>query len=378
MTDFNLDGLSPSPRHNAKSRAATEPSEAATSEASTPLVFTRTKEVKLRRFLVQGGDSAHIIAGQQVLDHLQAFSPTTDFSFSPRYDGQIGGRSTVYVLAPGELELVARVRADYPSAHVHSVKHDVLPALICGHREDLSAPPARADEAELKYAVICTPRSGSTYLCDLLSKFRHGAPIEHFRAPACHFLRARMHLPSFLQGLYRWGTVDRTFGTKLVHHYIFEAFPGQDDRKAFCGQLVEEGFRLIYLERDKIEQSVSQYFAMRTDIWHRRKTMAGRVKNRYEQIAYDYDGLLTRYQALVKGEDELKRLLEDWKAPVLHVDYADLDTSPRKTLRRIRAHLGVDRALPIFWLPGGLPRKISATVRLMHDHSVRFRQDLSR
>ena len=340
-----------------------------------PQFFDRTREAKIDKFLSKVGGNAHIIARQEVLEHIRRLKPRASFSSSSRYDGTVNDRETVFVLMPEELEIARRIRNDHPRSRVFSVKYDLLPAILTGSKNRIFLEPNSRAEPELKFALFCTPRSGSTYLCSLLAKAGCGQPREHLREPLIYLLKQGLDFPLFMEGLYRYGTKNRTFGTKFIHHYLFNGFKTEEARQSFRNLLEDQGFRLIYLERDKIEQAVSQYFATSTRIWHVRQDFDEKLVERYAQIPYDLEKLRTRYEWSMRGEAELRGFLERFEQPILHLDYAALDSNPTRVLADVLDFLGAGQDFPADD-QNRITRKVSGKIPVVQDYAARLREDL--
>lgn len=340
-----------------------------------PEFFGRTKEAKIDQFLAGLGRNAHIIARQELLNHLRHLSPRASFSSSPGYDGSVNNRENVFILMPDELKIARNVREDHPRSRVFSVKYDLLPAILTGSPDRIFRQSDSPADPELKFAVFCTPRSGSTYLCSLLTKAGCGEPVEHVRDPMVYLLRQGLDFPQVLERLYRGGTKNRVFGTKVIHHYLFNGFNNEEARASLRSLLADEGFRIIYLERDKIEQAVSQYFANSTRIWHVRRDFDDKLTERYAQIPYDFEKLKTRYEWSLRGEAELQSFLEGFDQPVLHLDYASLDSEPGRVLEEVLEFLGVGQAFPVDDR-SQLTKKVSGEMPMVQDYVARLRQDL--
>lgn len=340
-----------------------------------PEFFNRTKEAKIDKFLSKLGRSTHVIARQELLDHIRRLRPRASFSSSPGYDGTVNNREDVFVLMPEELKIARTVREAHPRSRVYSVKYDLLPAILTGSRDRVFLEPDSRTAPELKFAVFCTPRSGSTYLCSLLAKAGCGQPREHLREPLVYLLKQGLEFPPFLEGLYRCGTKNRVFGTKFIHHYLFNGFSTEEARDSLRDHLADEGFRFIYLERDKVEQAVSQYFATSTRIWHVRRDFDDKLVDRYARIPYDLEKLKTRYEWSMRGEAELQGFLERFEQPILRLDYAALDADPTKVLAEVLDFLGVGQAFPAAG-QDRLTEKVSGKIPVVQDYVARLREDL--
>ena len=348
---------------------------ARTGNVNVPELFRKTHELQIDRFLSKLGDNAHLIAPDDLLTHVRSLRRRTRFSSSCAYDGTVNGRTTVLVLMPGELQYVEQIQADHPDCSVYSVKYDVLPALVSHRKTQALDRHGFEPVPDHKYAVFCTPRSGSTYLCRLLAQAGYGHPIEHLHEPLVHFLSQGLDFSRFLRNLYRVSSNNSIFGTKFIDHFIFNAFASDEAQKSLCDLLTDEGFKLICLERDKVEQAVSQYFAVNTEIWHLAADTQRARTEKHNLLPYDFEKLKTHYDSLINCEIQLQEFLQKFHQPMLHIDYAELDARPQETLGRVLDFLDFGE-VGQKGSPAYLTRKLSAEMSVMKTYVSRFRKEL--
>lgn len=213
---------------------------------------------------------------------------------------------------------------------------------------DLRAPPVAAGDLNA-YAIVCTARSGSTYLCELLTANRGGKPKEHLRPPVIDMLAkapqdaVKPRQTSFIQAVLRHGQRDGVFGTKLIAHFCKSAKTFVD-HVALAEQIRSLGsLRILYLiRRDKVLQAISTERAQQTNIYHIRTEAVATNSARAEYV-YDYDSLRARVDILHREEEEVQRALATMPHPVLVVDYDALVADPERQMRRILDFLGIVR-----------------------------------
>ena len=348
---------------------------ARTGSINVPELFRKTHKLRIDRFLSKLGDNSHLIAPDELLNHVRSLRWRTKFSSSCAYDGTVNGRTTVLVLMPEELQCVGQIRADHPDCSVFSVKYDVLPALISHRKTQALDRHGFEPVPDHKYAVFCTPRSGSTYLCRLLAQAGYGHPIEHLHEPLVYFVSLGLDFSRFLNNLYRVSSNNSIFGTKFIDHFVFTAFASGEAQKSFCNLLTDEGFKLLCLERDKVEQAVSQYFAVNTEVWHLAADTQGARPEKHNILPYDFEKLKTHYDSLINCEIQLQEFLQKFHQPILHIDYAELDARPQETLGRVLDFLDFSEV----GQKGNsayLTRKLSAEMSVMKTYVSRFRKDL--
>lgn len=181
---------------------------------------------------------------------------------------------------------------------------------------------------QVSYAILTTPRSGSTYFCDLLDSTNiAGHPSEHLRLAAqeltryCNFDYLRL-LHNLMQ---HRTTSNGVFGTKLISHFLFEFRQTKPDFKQIFDSI--DKFILL-VRRDKVAQAVSLVLAQKTEIWHiHSNTKNISYKSKLEDIEID-DALLTnveqKYKFINNQEARLKKILAANHIEPLQLDYEDI------------------------------------------------------
>ncbi|MDY7006345.1 MAG: Stf0 family sulfotransferase [Cyanobacteriota bacterium] len=207
----------------------------------------------------------------------------------------------------------------------------------------------QTSECELKlpkiaYAVVSTPRSGSTALCETLTATKiAGFPQEDLRHPSqiltqyCKFDPVRyLHILMMNQT-----TNNGVFGTKLISHFLQDHFQSSSN----FHQIIDE-FKFIYLiRRDKIAQAVSSFLGEKTNMWH---IYSGEQSKNYqsklEKINIedtDLEEIHNKYQYLLNQESFLKDFFHEHQISPLIVDYEKFIEFPEDNLNQIAKYLGI-------------------------------------
>jgi LPS sulfotransferase NodH len=130
-----------------------------------------------------------------------------------------------------------------------------------------------------KYAIVCGSRSGSTYLCDLLSSTNRCGKPQEFCNPDMGYGKDRH------KWIREYTTENDVFGIKVVGIRQWANF-------RVSSQLVVN--RCIYLYReDAILQAISRYIAFTTNGWHRKTE---RPEFSYEGIKWCLDEVIEENQ----------------------------------------------------------------------------------
>lgn len=184
------------------------------------------------------------------------------------------------------------------------------------------------------YCIVCTPRSGSHYLCDLLASSGIGTPKEHTKQPLRTLAR---HARNTSFSISDWHTTMRAFaadkgifGTKIVSHDLISI-------SRYVPSFLGLFDRVVYLyRRDKVLQALSLSRARHQGIWHIRNE----TTTSYEPLEYDYRRVMNGYRQLLKQEAELTKIIKASGRPVLVVEYESVVRDPRKAVTTIAEFLG--------------------------------------
>ena len=218
--------------------------------------------------------------------------------------------------------------------------------------------PRRSDESygrrvtPSSYLLCGTPRTGSTFLCSLLSSTGvAGHPESYFREPDEPWWAERLGVPGadfprFVAAVSAAGrTGNGVFAARVmwgsIEHVVGRLPAAASDLAALERALGP--LRLVHLRRaDAVAQAVSWTRAEQTGYWQQRDER--RAPPRLD---------LDRIDATVRTIRAHDQAWSDWfdrqGAVPLRVAYEQLVRDPGATVRRILAHLGVDA--PPGWQP---------------------------
>ncbi|MCU0552958.1 MAG: Stf0 sulfotransferase family protein [Leptolyngbya sp. Prado105] len=208
------------------------------------------------------------------------------------------------------------------------------------------------DESELpalSYAILTTPRSGSTYLCELLrATQRAGNPTEHLRqvsvtlSQSCgfdylRFLRAQMKFQTTPNGV---------FGTKFISHFLFDLQGCSSQSGHFDDIFKQYISKFVYLIReDKVAQAVSAVVAKKTKIWH---IFRDEKQQAYQQQTQtltvddnDLEAVHRVYQSLINQEAQFEKLIDTYQLSPLVLHYEQLASNPEPHLTKLLAYLDI-------------------------------------
>jgi LPS sulfotransferase NodH len=221
---------------------------------------------------------------------------------------------------------------------------DVFVNLLC-HRELLQGMTARMPEPSLSYAIVTTPRSGSSYLCELLDSTNiAGHPSEHLRLAAQELARyCNFDYLILLDKLKQYRTTNnQVFGTKFISHFLFEL----QQTKLDFRQIFRSIDKFILLVRkDKLAQAVSLVVAQKTKVWHLRDD--GQNLNyqlKLEDLEIDcalLDDVEQKYDLINKQEARLRKILANNQVEPLQIVYEDILEDAQLQIDRILGFLNI-------------------------------------
>lgn len=238
---------------------------------------------------------------------------------------------------------------------------DIFINLLCD-RPLLKTTPQQNQIPQKSYAIVTTPRSGSTYLCDLLkSTAIAGHPSEHLRLATQELSRyCNFNYLKLLDNLQEYRTTKNSvFGTKLISHFLFELRKTKPDFKVFM-QSIDQFILLI--RKDKVAQAISLVLAQKTEVWHlHSEATKTDYQSQLESIVIDHN-LLKEVEAKVafieQQEAQLKKILADHQIEPLVVVYEDILEDAPTQINRILDFLNITK-------PEGYVMEINSGIKRM-------------
>ncbi len=211
---------------------------------------------------------------------------------------------------------------------------------VMSHQEVLQSCDHALQIPDIAYAIVTTPRSGSTFLCSLLQSTKvAGYPSEYFRQPSlnltkeCNFdyvkyLRILMHNRI---------TENKVFGTKIMARFLRYFEKEKLDFQSFINGYIS---KIIYLNRiDKVAQAVSLLIAQKTNSWHIRQDKKQEEYHEYlnniEISNADLENINTTVDNLVKANKYFQDLFKKYDINPLKIDYEKFEVEPKAYVEKI-------------------------------------------
>ena len=176
-----------------------------------------------------------------------------------------------------------------------------------------------------KYAIICSPRTGSTYLCSLLQDTKRAGNPDEFFNKTIDNRNCNIYSSNYKDCIIQTTkTKNEVFGAKVVDLNQFN-------------NMKESGINFdsyIWLRReDKILQAISRYKAWWTGDWINRHKI-GDVPYSQKDIKWCYDDLL-KEEKFYSGFFNIINHIELWYNE-------DLCQAPQQTVIAVLDFIGVD------------------------------------
>jgi LPS sulfotransferase NodH len=190
--------------------------------------------------------------------------------------------------------------------------------------------------------MICThPRSGSTYLCELLaSTGKLGRPHDYFSDLHMRDRYGDADDPAHLSDQYRYylthgATPNGIIGTKMFW-FDFARLEQAGMAHRF------NTYRFVMLERaDKVAQAISSSRALRSG------KLTAHAALSDEHVAYDYHDIKARLTNVLRADDVWRQFAATNRLAPLRLVYEELAADPQATVDRFARHIGLDEPVPI-------------------------------
>lgn len=197
---------------------------------------------------------------------------------------------------------------------------------------------------KLRYLIAMTPRSGSSWLGDVLkSSQRMGHPDE---------MLSESLLPEILQSI-PGQDADDYLNLLLRELCSSNGVAGikvsWEQFKAFASAMREpsifQGFRFVYLtRRDLAAQAVSLYTATKTNVFHTNVDHSPDEWRAVEELPYSFEGVRYWYEHLRQHEEGWSGFFAEHDIFPLAISYEDIEHDVVAVAQRIAAYIGRPKA----------------------------------
>lgn len=194
----------------------------------------------------------------------------------------------------------------------------------------------RVKKPSKTYAILFTPRSGSSWLTSILTKTKAmGTPAEWFNPslmPSNSKAKESRNLDQFISAISRHETHGDIFGFEITYHQLCAVFGTE---KHFMEYFLDAEFFWLIRE-DIVAQGVSLDKMVQTKVGHAANSDLNEIKK--SDSAYDYDGkrILKWIQHIRTAEVGTEKLL------------AKYDLKPTRLSYENNSSVGVERVVDTF------------------------------
>jgi LPS sulfotransferase NodH len=197
-------------------------------------------------------------------------------------------------------------------------------------------------DPQCRFLIAITPRSGSSYLCDLMTKLKiFGIPGEvlnqEFIPKIIKNFPGR-NPEEYIRNVMRARKTKNNVAGLKASWFQFRNFRDSMTDSSFLA-----GFKYIYLTRsDLAAQAVSLYKATETSVFHTNIQHSEQAITKLESLGYDYEKIEEWYNHIDRQEKGWQNyFLENHISPLI-ITYEDIDNDILEVLTRIASYLEVD------------------------------------
>jgi LPS sulfotransferase NodH len=205
--------------------------------------------------------------------------------------------------------------------------------------------------APTRSCLICsTPRSGSTYLCDLLAGTHlAGYPAEHFSFAQRHqwleqwgIVNLDDYLPTALQEA---TSSNGIFSTKIMYTYLDRLVGDLRARFDLGDRTIPEILSYafpnpvyVWISRqDKVRQAVSLHRAMQTGMWIKRPN----IPDSPDRLYFDYQHIDVWVRQMIEQDQAWDEFFRSHAIQPVRIIYEELAAAPQETVLTVLRELGV-------------------------------------
>lgn len=291
---------------------------------------------------------AHVICPAPVRDEVMAFAKNPRLTWSPDIQGALDpglGRVLVFCERFEEEQWVIRRlhAAGRPSLGLFTA---MAPGRAAARRwgpfeHGEIAPAPGPQTANKHYAIVGTPRVGSTFLCTALTAAGLGIPTEHLREAGVLCVRdGRMPLELFLHRVSVYAARNGIFGTRLPLQAFADA-SGGDFQKAvqMVRKLDTAGYAVFTLDRDPFDQAASQVLAQTVRAWEATPRSLEQVRAAQAAAAIGDDVLVRWLDVGVALRAYMDTIFAN--PPHMRLSYGEVAADPQAAVMKIARAAGI-------------------------------------
>lgn len=214
-----------------------------------------------------------------------------------------------------------------------------------GHDQNRLLQLGNISEPRRRYIIAMTPRSGSSYLCNVLEGTRRlGVPGEYLNQELIPEIIKT--IPGRTAGEYFRNVARANTTNNGVYGLKASWFQFADFIELLTGD--EEclhGYRYIYLTRRNLAaQAVSLYKATASNVFHTNVHHDDSSMQRLKSLEYDFSSINQWYHHIVEQEKGWREYFLAHRISPCYVTYEEVDEDVISVAQRIAHYVGVDPA----------------------------------
>lgn len=273
-----------------------------------PLSPDRRDRIGLRQFLDRHGSDVTIVGPAETIAALpEGLSPEAADGLPPLVSldengdiprGTTAQRVWIVVDINDEAARVADLATRYPERHIVGLGGDLFPTLVARRPRAIFDPSPKPPST--LSLIVAPPRSGSSFVADLVGRITRTRTREHLRKDVISALTAPYafdRVAAMRRFLSLTANPDtRQASTKIITHFIQDYIAEIGDLNVFKEAAKGIAVKPIIVERlDHVGQAVSGYLAMSRGVWHLETDRDIAALASANTVPYDFNALLQLY-----------------------------------------------------------------------------------
>ena len=201
---------------------------------------------------------------------------------------------------------------------------------------------ASMPEPRSRYIIAITPRSGSSYLSNMLAKTgRFGSPPEPLGEKAV--ARLIRQIPARTPDEYVKNIIQIKKSKNGVSGLKASWFQFRNFMDAMTDASYFDNFKFIYLTRQNLdEQAVSLYKATASSVFHTDKSHSEDALNKLANLDYDFAEIDYWQRHIVAQEQGWQQYFAEKNINALAITYEEIEQDILQVMRRIAVHVHVN------------------------------------
>jgi LPS sulfotransferase NodH len=197
-------------------------------------------------------------------------------------------------------------------------------------------------EPRSRFLIAITPRSGSSYLCDVMTKIKlFGVPGEMINQQFIPEIIKKIPgrtAEEYIRNVIRCRKTKNGISGLKASWFQFRGFTETMDDHSYMS-----GFKYIYLtRRDLSAQAISLYKATETSVFHTNVQHSEEAITKLRSLEYDYEKIKEWYVHIDRQEKGWQKYFFKNRIFPLCITYEEIDDDVFGVIKRIATFVGVD------------------------------------